>query len=386
MNRLQMHNQRRKRLIALVITLCCVILIAFTVEGIQFFRMLHSFHEKNVIERHQPLAKQSVTTFLLLGLDNSGKRRLSTTRTDGMMVAVVNRHTKTITLCSLLRDTFTKIYSQQYHGYQRIEAAYTYGGDAAAVATVEHFLKLPIDYYTTVNWDGFIKAIDDVGPLKVKVDRPFIGQSYWGRPVKFKAGMQPMSGARALAYARERHVDNDQYRGFRQQAVLCALIKQLNQGQLVAHGNQVMHDLKGQLRTNLTEGELVNLMKQHATFQHYQIKRLTFQWRTFDTSGRSMVEVYPDSQDHVAQELQAAAGLRQPPADRPFLTNGHYRYATDETVQTIASERKEDTAYGQPHTYVGHAGNTKTGRLPIEVQLENGFRASDQTSTSYRVR
>ncbi|MDN6597320.1 MAG: hypothetical protein L0K76_07180, partial [Lentilactobacillus parabuchneri] len=28
-----------------------------------------------------------------------------------------------MTLCSLLRDTFVKIHSQQYHGYQRIESA-----------------------------------------------------------------------------------------------------------------------------------------------------------------------------------------------------------------------------------------------------------------------
>ncbi|GEA97658.1 hypothetical protein LBR02_02230 [Levilactobacillus brevis] len=79
-----------------------IVLIAVTVEGVQFFQTLRSFKEEQVIKHHQDLANKSVSTFLLLGLDNSGKRKLSTSRTDGMMVVIVNHKTKTITLCSLL--------------------------------------------------------------------------------------------------------------------------------------------------------------------------------------------------------------------------------------------------------------------------------------------
>lgn len=151
MRRRQLPKWQRKRLIVLVTSCITFMLVAFTIQGIRLFDMLHSFHESRVIKSHHNLTQQPVSTFLLMGLDNSGKRKLSTTRTDGMMVVIVNHKTKTMTLCSLLRDTFVKIHSQQYHGYQRIESAYTYGGDAAAIATVEHYLNLPIDYYLTVN-------------------------------------------------------------------------------------------------------------------------------------------------------------------------------------------------------------------------------------------
>lgn len=379
----QSQHFRVRRLVWLVGVCLVIVLIAVTVEGVQFFQTLRSFKEEQVIKHYQDLANKSVSTFLLLGLDNSGKRKLSTSRTDGMMVVIVNHKTKTITLCSLLRDTFTKIYSQQYHGYQRIETAYTYGGYAAAVATVEHFLKLPIDYYVTLNWDGFIQAINDIGPLSVRVDRAFVGQNYWGHAVHFKAGLQEMNGARALAYARERHVDNDQYRGFRQQAVLYALLKRLNQGALVAKGSQIMGDVKGQVRTNMSEGDMLSLIKYRTVLKHYRVKRVTFQWRTFDTAGRSMVEVYPDSRQHTIAELQAAAGRRASLPQGPFVTNGHYLYNSDETVQSAASEAKADTDYGNPHVYIGESGNTKTGRLPIEVPLTNGFRQSDHTPTAY---
>lgn len=385
MRRRQLPKWQRKRLIVLVTSCITFMLVAFTVQGIRLFDMLHSFHESRVIKSHHNLTQQPVSTFLLMGLDNSGKRKLSTTRTDGMMVVIVNHKTKTMTLCSLLRDTFVKIHSQQYHGYQRIGSAYTYGGDAAAIATVEHYLNLPIDYYLTVNWDGFIRAIDDIGPVEVNVDRDFIGQDYWGKPEKFKAGLQSMSGARALAYARERHIDNDQHRGFRQQAVFYAMVKRLNQEGLSSKGAKVVGDLKDQMRTNLTNHDMLTLFKSRKTFKRYRVKRLTFQWRTFYVAGRSMVEVYPDSRVQVSRQLQAAAGLRPDLPSQTFTTNGHYRYASDESVESKADEAKADTHYGQSHVYVGHAGNTTIGKLPAAVPLKNGFRVSDRTETMYTV-
>ncbi|MDN5973735.1 MAG: hypothetical protein L0K98_03935 [Lactiplantibacillus plantarum] len=98
-----------------------------------------------------------------------------------------------------------------------------------------------------------------------------------------------------------------------------------------------------------------------------------------------MVEVYPDSRVQVSRQLQAAAGLRPDLPSQTFTTNGHYRYASDESVESKADEAKADTHYGQSHVYVGHAGNTTIGKLPAAVPLKNGFRVSDRTETMYTV-
>lgn len=335
------------------------------------------------MKKQSPLSSKGVSTFLLLGLDNSGKRKLSTSRTDGMMVVIVNKQTKVITMCNLLRDSFTKIYSEQYHGYQRIESAYTYGGNAASVATVEHFLHIPINYYATFNWDGFTKIIDDVGPLPVNINKGFIGQNFQGKPIHFKKGLNYMDGKAALSFARERHTDNDQYRGFRQQKILDAILHKANKINLLKNSNKIADDLTGQLQTNLTSNDILSEIQQLTQFKKFKIKRLTFQWRTFDTAGRSMVEIYPDSQKYVSEELRFAANLSPIAPPQSFITNGKYRYKSDESVQSISDEKKEDTAYGLPHTYIGTPGNTKTGILPKEVPLKNGFRVSDHTNTAY---
>ncbi|ERO42515.1 hypothetical protein [Lactiplantibacillus plantarum] len=163
------------------------------------------------------------------------------------------------------------------------------------------------------------------------------------------------------------------------------MVKRLNQEGLSSKGAKVVGDLKDQMRTNLTNHDMLTLFKSRKTFKRYRVKRLTFQWRTFDVAGRSMVEVYPDSRVQVSRQLQAAAGLRPDLPSQTFTTNGHYRYASDESVESKADEAKADTHYGQSHVYVGHAGNTTIGKLPAAVPLKNGFRVSDRTETMYTV-
>lgn len=96
-----------------------------------------------------------------------------------------------------------------------------------------------------------------------------------------------------------------------------------------------------------------------------------------------MVEVYPDSQKHVSEQLRFAVGLTSTEPSKIFQTNGKYRYKSDESVQSISDEKLEDTAYGLPHHYIGTPNNIKTGQLPEQVPLKNGFRASDRTNTTY---
>lgn len=52
---------------------------------------------------------------------------------------------------------------------------YIYGGDVVVIVIVEYYLNLLIDYYLIVNWDGFIRVIDDIGFVEVNVDCDFIG-------------------------------------------------------------------------------------------------------------------------------------------------------------------------------------------------------------------
>ena len=90
-------------------------------------------------------AKEKVT-ILLMGVD---KREDDVGRSDTMMIATIDPHLDKATLLSIPRDTRVKIRGR---GYDKINAAFAYGGVELSEATVESFLGIDIDHYITVDY------------------------------------------------------------------------------------------------------------------------------------------------------------------------------------------------------------------------------------------
>ncbi len=55
----------------------------------------------------------------------------------------------------------------------KINAAYAKGGKDETIETVEDFLGIPIDYYATVDFDGFKDVIDEIGGIDIDVPFDF---------------------------------------------------------------------------------------------------------------------------------------------------------------------------------------------------------------------
>ena len=56
----------------------------------------------------------------------------------------------------------------------KINAAYAFGGEELMIKTVSNFLNASINHYVTIDFDGFIKLIDELGGVDIVVDRPLI--------------------------------------------------------------------------------------------------------------------------------------------------------------------------------------------------------------------
>ena len=82
-------------------------------------------------------------------------------RTDAMIVASFDPKDHKISLISLPRDTMVIL--PGHTQYEKLNAAYTYGGVAMAKQTIANLLRIPIHYYALANWQGFIEIINLIG-------------------------------------------------------------------------------------------------------------------------------------------------------------------------------------------------------------------------------
>jgi anionic cell wall polymer biosynthesis LytR-Cps2A-Psr (LCP) family protein len=126
--------------------------------------------------------------------------------------------------------------------------------------TVSDFFGVPIDYYVTVNFEGFRKLVDTVGG--VTIDVPYElddynypsddeGDNFGMLHVHFDAGVQRMDGKTALRYARTRHADNDFMRSKRQLQIITALRREAMSLDLVPILPTLIDQLTGMVETNI---------------------------------------------------------------------------------------------------------------------------------------
>ena len=110
-------------------------------------------------------------TIMLLGVD---QRKDDVGRSDTLMIANVSG--SRASLLSVPRDT--RVYIER-HGYQKINAAYAFGGEKLTQQTVEDFLGIKIEHYVTVDTKKFGKLIDALGGIDVYVEKEMHYEDPW---------------------------------------------------------------------------------------------------------------------------------------------------------------------------------------------------------------
>src|SRR5438270_11787799 len=99
-------------------------------------------------------------TVLLLGSDDDLKFDPKHVLTQSMILVRVNPGAKQVTMLSIPRDLWVPL---SVGGTAKIDGAYSYGGPAAAIATVEQNFGVHIDQYVWIGLKGLIKLIDTLG-------------------------------------------------------------------------------------------------------------------------------------------------------------------------------------------------------------------------------
>lgn len=121
--------------------------------------------------------KEKKVNILLLGV--GGDTHEGTDLTDTIIFASIDPISKKTTLVSIPRDTWIPdLHAKINSAYLTAEEEKKGSGLTVAKATVSNLLDQPIDYGFKIDFDGFVKAVDMMGGLDVKVDRGFDDYAY----------------------------------------------------------------------------------------------------------------------------------------------------------------------------------------------------------------
>ncbi len=210
--------------------------------------------------------KSARINILLTGIDSDEHR--SHALNDTILVASLDPTTGNLAMVSFPRD-MSRLPTPSGKPYMgKINSLMTYadkhpkeypeGGMAALAKEVGFLLGAPVDYYASVDLEGFRKLIDRVGGVTVNVQTAINDPGYggWDTPgkigFKISTGKHTLDGETALAFVRSRKSlgDSDFGRAARQQQLLVALQRKLVDPAMLPNLPGLLQDATKTLKTN----------------------------------------------------------------------------------------------------------------------------------------
>lgn len=238
-----------------------------------FFQRIKHF----IFKPEKVLVREKKNRVNILLLGQGGPGHDGPYLTDTIMIASLKPESNEVALISIPRDLAVEIPDQ---GIRKINHANHYGemkkkdfGPLLTSDVINETLGVPIHYYVRVDFKAFTDLIDDVGGVKVDVDRAFTDYEYPApndqyQTIAFDAGVQTMDGETALTYARSRHGNNgegsDFARAKRQQKVILALKEKLISFRTLTNPvkiNNILDTLGQHLLTNMEFSDIISFAK-----------------------------------------------------------------------------------------------------------------------------
>lgn len=198
-------------------------------------------------EEEEKVVLNDSMNILILGID-SEKGNIG--RTDTIILLNFKPDREEIYLMSIPRDTRVKIKGN----YDKINAAYVYGGPELARETVGDLLNIKIDHHVIFNFETFKELIDMVEGLEVDVP---VRMYYPSENIDLQPGKQTLNGHDALAYARYRGTsEGDLGRSKRQHEIITLLIDKLFAPKMLIKMPRIIQSVAEHIEHDLTAKDL----------------------------------------------------------------------------------------------------------------------------------
>jgi len=213
----------------------------------------------NFAKRHK------IVNVAVFGVD--GRDDVDGDRTDTIMVATADYEHSKVKVASLMRDTY--VYIDKKYGYDKLNAAYAYGGADLALQTINQNFDTTITDYVTIDFSAMVSMVNAVGGVTIDIETEeeldWVNEYLMdvnekvatASPFLEETGSQVVDGSQALAYCRVRYVgDGDFDRTLRQRVVFEQVLSKALDLDLKEQYNLVMATLP-YVETSLSTLEMI---------------------------------------------------------------------------------------------------------------------------------
>ena len=242
-----------KRSYKRVIILGIILLVLLIAGAAAFFN--GGLHRKGTADSGL-MTSSSEVHVMIMGVDS---RKDDVGRSDTLMIATVDLKLEKAGLLSIPRDTRVKI---EGNCYDKINAAYAYGGHELTKKTVESLLDVPIDYYIIIDVHAFERIIDAVGGVDIDVEKRMHYEDPWdddgGLVIDLYPGEQHMGGKKAIQYVRYRDGEGDIGRIGRQQKFMKAVLEQVLSPQILPKLPDILKEVSSAVKTDMSLQDMLN--------------------------------------------------------------------------------------------------------------------------------
>ncbi len=229
----------------------------------------------------------SAMNILVLGSDRRPNEQGENGRSDTIILVHIDPDNKYLSVLSLPRDLRVEVAG---HGTQKINAAYSFGGPALCIRTVEQVTGVDIDHYMEVDFKAFQDITDALGGVYVDVDRRYYSMHVDYEQIDLQPGYQLMRGVDALDYVRFRHDQNNDFgRMERQQRFLGALREQAMGWDLPLKLPGLVSALFSNIATDLGANDFIKLAWWLVGMDGSRIRQQTYVGDTKTIAGASYV-------------------------------------------------------------------------------------------------
>ncbi|MEU7985758.1 LCP family protein [Streptosporangium canum] len=205
------------------------------------------------VEAERPPPEVGVgENWLLVGTDSRSERtttgkdagarlwRPGQQRTDTIMLIHLSESRNRVCVISIPRDAWVSVPGK---GKAKINSAFSWGGPALLIKSIEKLTGVRVDHYAAIDFQGFSAVTDAIGGVDVEVTQtvrdPLSG-------VTWKAGRQHLDGEKALQFVRQRVnlPGGDLDRIKRQQALLNSIADKVLSAETLANPVKVNNLLR----------------------------------------------------------------------------------------------------------------------------------------------
>ena len=208
--------------------------------------------------KEELLTATDKATIMIMGVD---EREGDVGRSDTLMVATIDPIKNEASLLSIPRDTRVAI---PRNGYDKINAAYAYGGEKLTQRTVEDFLGVRIDHYVIINTHAFQKIVDAIGGIDINVEKRMYYEDPWdddgGLIIDLRPGMQHMDGKTAVTYVRYRDEEGDIGRVKRQQKFMRACVDAVTTPAILPRLPGIISSVIDSVKTDLSVRQMLEFI------------------------------------------------------------------------------------------------------------------------------